>query len=183
VLVDAGARAEAARAHAKRCQLAVGADPLDARELRIAARDAAYAAHDVKLARLGPTPELPLDDCWHERVAEQLGELRMPYLHTMSAADDAHGEAHRLAEAPSPPTTDGLALHALFERPQGRLRERTVLRLGGHLLARGVDPGVAVGMLEAWDADRCTPPLGSERVEALLRWVARRQAEKIERAA
>jgi hypothetical protein len=54
------------------------------------------------------------------------------------------------------------------------------MSLAGHLLAVGTRPGVTLGLLESWDRDHCRPPLGADEVERLVRWVAARQADKLQ---
>jgi len=51
-------------------------------------------------------------------------------------------------------------------------------QLAGHLLARGVDPFVALELLLAWDAQRNRPPLGGDVVVRTVRSIARAEAAK-----
>jgi hypothetical protein len=79
---------------------------------------------------------------------------------------------------------DELAALALFAKPQeytlyGDQRPRAIRRLGGHLLAVGVRPGVALGLLESWDRTHNSPALEPLGVERELRWVARKQAQQL----
>ncbi|HEY4738904.1 MAG TPA: bifunctional DNA primase/polymerase [Xanthobacteraceae bacterium] len=60
-------------------------------------------------------------------------------------------------------------------------RDNTVTRLCGHLLRHHVDPIVALGLLQAWNATSCTPPLPAEDIERIVNSIAgkelaRRQA-------
>jgi hypothetical protein len=60
-------------------------------------------------------------------------------------------------------------------------RNVTCARLAGHLLARGIDPAVALALLEAWDERRNRPPMGSREVERVATSIARREASQLRR--
>jgi len=101
-----GGLAEAAQPVTSRQALAEAAETAEraggslkgnARELRAAGRRAISAALDVKREHVGATPELVIDDSYHEHVAEQLGDLGPPYCRAIQAGDLALGEAARLA--------------------------------------------------------------------------------------
>ena len=67
-----------------------------------------------------------------------------------------------------------------YATTRGRGRRRALARLGGHLLARGVDPLLVLALLQAQNLVRCTPPLHPEQVEDVVRWVAAQEAERLE---
>lgn len=58
-------------------------------------------------------------------------------------------------------------------------RVRVVSRLAGHLMKKGVDPGLVLRLLQSWDVSRHTDPLGLERVEEIVAWVADREASRL----
>ena len=58
-------------------------------------------------------------------------------------------------------------------------RNNATARLAGHLLARGVDPHVTLGLLVAWDAKRNRPPLGEAEVTKTVASIVRREARKL----
>ena len=58
-------------------------------------------------------------------------------------------------------------------------RNSTLASLTGHLLWRGVDPGVAVELLLAWNRMRCRPPLPDEEVAGVVESVARLHASQV----
>ena len=69
----------------------------------------------------------------------------------------AAGQAERL---PPPATaTPSAEWRALIEGVGEGARDCSVARLAGHLLRHHVDPFVALGLLQAWNATHCTPPL------------------------
>lgn len=60
---------------------------------------------------------------------------------------------------------------------EGR-RNNTVAALAGHLLRRGVDPWVVLGLLLGWNESRCRPPLPSAEVARTVDSVARLEARR-----
>ena len=57
-------------------------------------------------------------------------------------------------------------------------RNSALASLTGHLLWRGVDPGVAMELLLAWNRMRCRPPLPDEEVAGVVESVARLHASQ-----
>ena len=51
-------------------------------------------------------------------------------------------------------------------------RDCTVAKLAGHLLRRFIDPVVALELLQAWNAGRCTPPLSEKDIERIVNSIA-----------
>lgn len=104
------------------------------------------------------------------------------------------GRAYRFAEdsAPHAARIPGWMLDAHAEtsiaRPPdewaatlaGRItegeRHQTLLALAGHLLARRVDPFVALELVRAVSQARCRPPLPDQEVIRLVGWVCKREA-------
>jgi hypothetical protein len=79
-----------------------------------------------------------------------------------------NGKAHPLEEWRS------LAANGVAEGA----RNVRCAQLVGHLLARGVDPFVALELLLAWDAQRNRPPLGGEVVARTVRSIAEAELRK-----
>jgi hypothetical protein len=65
--------------------------------------------------------------------------------------------------------------------PSEAQRDLQLRRLAGYLVAHGSDPELVLRLLECWDAAHNAEPLGLERVEEVVRWVADREADKLER--
>ncbi|MDP2857521.1 MAG: bifunctional DNA primase/polymerase, partial [Bacillota bacterium] len=61
--------------------------------------------------------------------------------------------------------------------PQGQRNDR-LASLCGHLLAKGVDPVVALELLLAWNRTSCRPPLTDDEVESVVISVAEREARR-----
>jgi hypothetical protein len=181
-LLDAERALDAALAELRRRRLAYGDDPADWPAVHAAATAAHHAAH-AAIRDLLPAGHADVDELeLRAGVAGALDRLEAAagdaYLRLADAADAATREALRLRALPPRPDDHAghrPSLRAMFNRPRGRARERAILELAGHLLARRVAPGATLGLLESWDRDRCRPPLGAGRVEELLRWVADRQ--------
>jgi hypothetical protein len=57
-------------------------------------------------------------------------------------------------------------------------RNDLTARLAGHLLARGVDPFVALELVLAWNARRNRPPLADREVARTVESIASREAAK-----
>ena len=140
-------------------------DPLDGMDLRAAAERVEVAARDLDMSLLdGPPPG----------VADL-------YMQAVQDAADALLEADRLERARTPDDYHRPSLQALFNRHlAGTERAPVLMSLAYWLLAPGVEPGVALGVLEGWDQARCHPPLGSDEVERLVLHVAGRLADRLE---
>jgi hypothetical protein len=165
----------------------VSTDPTDAFALRAAAERTEAALLDLDAALL---PDQERDE--HHHYREQVVSLLTAatpgaadrYMRAISDASDALIEADRLEDARDPGAEyDRLSLRALHGHPRGPHRATAVLRLAGHLLAVGARVGCSLALLESWDRDHCRPPLGSDECERLLRYVAGRQADRLEGAA
>ncbi len=57
-------------------------------------------------------------------------------------------------------------------------RDCTITKLAGHLLRRRIDPFVALGLLQAWNATRCAPPLPETDIERIVKSVAGRELRR-----
>jgi hypothetical protein len=162
----------------------VALDHNDAPDLRQAARVVIAAALDLEWCVM-PRAWSKLGDGYRAHIVNLLNRVEPGegdrYLATVQDAADALAEAELLdAAGAADGDGDRIALHALFNHPRGAERKPVILSLAGHLLAMGVRPGVALGLLEAFDQARCKPPIGSVEVERLLRWCADRQADALE---
>jgi hypothetical protein len=63
--------------------------------------------------------------------------------------------------------------HLVHEGVTQGERNATLASLTGHLLWRGVDAGVALELLLAWNRMRCRPPLSDEEVAQVVQSIAR----------
>ncbi|MFM2130019.1 MAG: hypothetical protein RL477_1565, partial [Pseudomonadota bacterium] len=52
-------------------------------------------------------------------------------------------------------------------------RNSTIASLTGYLLWHGVDPGVALELMLAWNRARCRPPLDDDEVKGVVASIAR----------
>ena len=52
-------------------------------------------------------------------------------------------------------------------------RNTTIASLTGHLLWHGVEPGVALELMLAWNRLRCRPPLDDEEVASVVASITR----------
>ena len=76
---------------------------------------------------------------------------------------------------PTPPS----AWRELVEHGVGEgTRDCTVARLAGHLLHRRIDPYVALELLQAWNAVRCTPPLPADDIIRIVNSICGREVQK-----
>lgn len=54
-------------------------------------------------------------------------------------------------------------------------RDSSCARLAGHLLHHLIDPIVVLGLLQAWNATRCAPPLPPEDIDRIVNSIAGRE--------
>jgi Bifunctional DNA primase/polymerase, N-terminal/Primase C terminal 1 (PriCT-1) len=79
------------------------------------------------------------------------------------------------APMPTPPSAwRELVEHGVVEGA----RDCTVARLAGHLLHRRIDPYVALELLQAWNAARCTPPLPADDITRIVNSICGRELQK-----
>lgn len=57
-------------------------------------------------------------------------------------------------------------------------RNTSIASLTGHLLAKGVDPLVALELVQSWNATSCAPPLGADEVERTVNSIAARELDR-----
>ena len=57
-------------------------------------------------------------------------------------------------------------------------RDCSVTKLAGHLLRRHVNPFVALGLLQAWNAANCTPPLPDADIERIVNSIAGKELRR-----
>ncbi len=65
---------------------------------------------------------------------------------------------------------------ALCTPARDEQRAKALLRLAGTLMHHGVPPDPVYALLMTWNFCWCSPPLDGDEVEALHRWVTRRNA-------
>jgi hypothetical protein len=57
-------------------------------------------------------------------------------------------------------------------------RDNSATRLAGHLLRHGIDPIVALELLQVWNEARCTPPLPPEDIERVVGSICKRELRR-----
>ena len=57
-------------------------------------------------------------------------------------------------------------------------RDFSTARIAGYLLRRQVDPFVALGLLQSWNATNCTPPLPPRDIERIVNSIAGRELKR-----
>lgn len=82
-------------------------------------------------------------------------------------------------EAPKPATPAGVWRVLTGEITE--YADAAAARAAGHLLRRGVDTGLAAGLLFAWNAQCCRPPLPAVELHRIFDRVCHREAERLER--
>ena len=55
-------------------------------------------------------------------------------------------------------------------------------RLAGHLFRHGIDAALVLGLLQAWNSTRCTPPLDPAELHRVVNRIAAREAQRLEQA-
>jgi hypothetical protein len=96
-----------------------------------------------------------------------------------SVARHVYGDGPTASTKPTTPAEWGdLALAAVPES----MRHLVLRRLAGKLLSVGVDGELALALLHSWNLVHARPPLPPEDVEHQVRYIARLQAQQIERA-
>jgi hypothetical protein len=162
----------------------VSTDPVDAIALRTAAGRVEAALLDLDAATV-PDEQRDERHAYREQVVSLLNAATPGaadlYLRAVEDAADAQTEADRLQDQRDPGAEyDRLSLRALYDHPSREQRRTVLWQLAGHLIAVGTRPGVALGLLEAWDEKHNHPPVGPDEVERALRAVASRHADKLE---
>jgi hypothetical protein len=61
--------------------------------------------------------------------------------------------------------------------PEGK-RNHTIAKLAGHLFCRNVDAFLALDLLQAWNACRCSPPLEPDEVAAVVASISKAELRK-----
>jgi hypothetical protein len=57
-------------------------------------------------------------------------------------------------------------------------RDCSAARLAGYLMRRRIDPYVTLGLLQIWNATRCTPPLPAADIERIVASIAGRELKR-----
>jgi hypothetical protein len=96
--------------------------------------------------------------------------------------------ASQIAEAPGwlLAKQNGVAVSAtpspewrtLIEGVSEGARDCSIARLAGHLLRHHVDPFVALGLLQSWNATHCTPPLPAADIERIVNSIAGKELRR-----
>ena len=112
--------------------------------------------------------------CWSVDSASSFAQAPQWLLDKIAARTDGNG----CATATAPAEWREIAIKGAVE---GR-RNVTLAKLTGHLLRRYVDPIIALELLQAWNAKRCSPALPECEVERIIESIAgkellRRQAK------
>jgi hypothetical protein len=69
----------------------------------------------------------------------------------------------------------------LTRQPIAEYRDAAAARIVGHLLRRGCDFQLIVGMMHAWNSAWCKPPLGYQELNRIIDRIANKEAARIER--
>ncbi len=79
------------------------------------------------------------------------------------------------SKAPAPPSV----WRDLIEQgvTEGQ-RNTTITRVAGHLLRRRIDPVVTLGLLRAWNATSCRPPLPDEDITRIVNSIAGKELRR-----
>ena len=171
----------------RRARLALGHDPDLVADLERARRAVAAPYRILEAFDDEPLPA-ELEDAvdggsidgkaYNAYVARRLDSARpglgRHFLRLLTKEGEARDEVER-ARRREGSETHLPAFRALFASPAGAGRKIVLRRLAGHLIAKGVHPGVVLGLLEAFDAARCRPPIGDAAVGEVVRWVAREE--------
>jgi Bifunctional DNA primase/polymerase, N-terminal/Primase C terminal 1 (PriCT-1) len=96
--------------------------------------------------------------------------------------------ANHIAEAPGwlLAKQNGVAVSAtpspewrvLIEGVSEGARDCSIAKLAGHLLRHRVDPFVALGLLDSWNATHCTPPLPAADIERIVNSIAGKELRR-----
>jgi hypothetical protein len=96
--------------------------------------------------------------------------------------------ANRIADAPgwllakqngvTVSTTTSPEWHSLIEGVGEGARNCSIAKLAGHLLRHHVNVFVTLGLLQAWNATSCTPPLPASEVEQIVNSIAGKELRR-----
>jgi hypothetical protein len=97
--------------------------------------------------------------------------------------------ANRIADAPRwllakqkgaavATTTLSPEWRALIEGVSEGARDCSLAKLAGHLLRHHVNPFVTLGLLQAWNATNCTPPLPAADIERIVNSIAGKELRR-----
>ena len=80
--------------------------------------------------------------------------------------------------SPSAHTTLSPEWRTLIEGVGEGARDCSLARLAGHLLRHHVNPFVTLGLLQAWNATHCTPPLPAADIERIVNSIAGKELRR-----
>jgi len=93
---------------------------------------------------------------------------------------DGHGMGGLAADAAAFPLTTTSDQWRALTGAISEYRDAAAAKIAGHLLRRYVDPKLAVGLMVAWNAACCRPPLGYYELLGILDRIADREANRRE---
>jgi Bifunctional DNA primase/polymerase, N-terminal/Primase C terminal 1 (PriCT-1) len=109
--------------------------------------------------------------CWSVDAASEFAGAPDWLLARITAAPNGNRR-----DAALPAATDWSALIAVGAS-EGQ-RDTTLTRLAGYLLCHRIDPFVALGLLESFNATRCSPPLPPQDIRRIVGSIAGRELRK-----
>jgi hypothetical protein len=74
--------------------------------------------------------------------------------------------------------TPSPAWRTLIEGVSEGARDCSIARLAGHLLRHHVDPFIALGLLQSWNATHCMPPLPAADIERIVNSIAGKELRR-----
>ncbi|WP_084801597.1 bifunctional DNA primase/polymerase [Bradyrhizobium sp. Ec3.3] len=104
-----------------------------------------------------------------------------PYCWSVDSANaiaDAPGWLLALQAGAPVGKTPSLEWRLLIEGVSEGARDCSIAKLAGHLLRHHIDPFVALGLLQSWNATDCTPPLPRGDVERIVNSIAGRELRR-----
>jgi hypothetical protein len=107
--------------------------------------------------------------CWSVDCAKSFADAPAWLLDRITERSNGNGAAATPASEWRALITDGVA--------EGT-RDCTVAKLAGYLLRRHVDPIVALGLLQAWNATSCRPPLPADNVARIVDSIAGKELRR-----
>jgi Primase C terminal 1 (PriCT-1) len=57
-------------------------------------------------------------------------------------------------------------------------RNVSITRLAGHLLQHWVDPYIALGLLQSWNATHCRPPLSEKEIDTIVNSICLKELQR-----
>jgi hypothetical protein len=104
-----------------------------------------------------------------------------PYCWSVDSADciaDAPGWLLAKQNGIAASATPSSDWRALIEGVSEGARDCSVAKLAGHLLRHHVDPFIALGLLQSWNATHCAPPLPAADIERIVNSIAGKELRR-----